>query len=99
MTITTVAKAHNPQAVRTKEVKLTDGGRTMYGGGGITPDEKIAELKSNHAQDVLLQHYAFFQLFQALPRQPYRHQRPNGERCSASGFQNLPAVREDRCIR
>src|SRR6202012_5873494 len=43
-----------------KEVKTTDSGRTVYGGGGITPDEKIAELKSNHFQDVLLQHYAFF---------------------------------------
>ncbi len=49
-----------PASSANKEVKLTDGGRTMYGGGGITPDEKIAELKSNHAQDVLLQHYAFF---------------------------------------
>jgi carboxyl-terminal processing protease len=43
-----------------KEVKTTDDGRTVYGGGGITPDEKIPELKSNHFQDVLLQHYAFF---------------------------------------
>ena len=43
-----------------KEVKLTDSGRTVYGGGGITPDEKIAELKFNHFEDVLLQHYAFF---------------------------------------
>jgi carboxyl-terminal processing protease len=43
-----------------KEVKLTDAGRTVYGGGGITPDEKIPELKSNYFQDLLLQHYAFF---------------------------------------
>jgi carboxyl-terminal processing protease len=43
-----------------KEVKLTDSGRTVYGGGGITPDEKIAELKSDHFQDVTMQHYAFF---------------------------------------
>jgi len=43
-----------------KEVKLTDSGRTVYGGGGITPDEKIPELKSNHFEDTLLQHYAFF---------------------------------------
>jgi len=42
------------------EVKLTDSGRTVYGGGGITPDEKIPELKSDHAQDTLFQHYAFF---------------------------------------
>jgi len=42
------------------EVKLTDSGRTVYGGGGITPDEKIANLQSNHFQDNLVQHYAFF---------------------------------------
>jgi carboxyl-terminal processing protease len=43
-----------------KEVKLTDSGRTEYGGGGITPDVKIAQVKSNHFQDSLLQHYALF---------------------------------------
>src|SRR5213595_603168 len=43
-----------------KEVKLTDSGRTVYGGGGIAPDVKIDPIKSNHFQDSLLQHYAFF---------------------------------------
>lgn len=43
-----------------KEVKLTDSGRPVYGGGGITPDEKIAEVKGNHTQDTLLIHNAFF---------------------------------------
>ncbi len=43
-----------------REVKLTDSGRTVYGGGGITPDEKIETPKSNHFQDELLQHYIFF---------------------------------------
>jgi carboxyl-terminal processing protease len=43
-----------------KEVKLTDSGRPVYGGGGITPDEKIPEIKDNHTEDTLLQHYAFF---------------------------------------
>jgi carboxyl-terminal processing protease len=43
-----------------KEVKLTDSGRTVYGGGGITPDVKFDAPKSNHFQDTLLQHYAFF---------------------------------------
>ncbi len=42
-----------------KEVKLTDSGRTVYGGGGITPDEKLPELKGNHFEDQLLIHYAF----------------------------------------
>ncbi len=43
-----------------REVKLTDGGRTVYGGGGIAPDVKIDPIKSTHFQDSLLQHYAFF---------------------------------------
>jgi len=43
-----------------REVKLTDSGRPVYGGGGITPDVKIAAVKSNRFQDSLLQHYAFF---------------------------------------
>ena len=42
------------------EVKLTDSGRTVYGGGGITPDEKIDTPKLNRFQESLLQHYAFF---------------------------------------
>jgi len=50
-----------PQADdKNREVKLTDSGRTVYGGGGITPDDKIATPKSNHFQDVLLEHYIFF---------------------------------------
>jgi carboxyl-terminal processing protease len=43
-----------------REVKLTDSGRTVYGGGGITPDEKIDFPKSNHFQDELLYKDVFF---------------------------------------
>src|SRR5437868_6851122 len=43
-----------------KEIKLTDSGRTVYGGGGITPDVKFPQPKPNRFQDELLQHYAFF---------------------------------------
>ena len=43
-----------------REVKLTDSGRTVYGGGGITPDEKIDNPIANSFQNSLLQHYAFF---------------------------------------
>src|ERR1051325_3719905 len=43
-----------------REVKLTDSGRTVYGGGGITPDVKIDPIKSNKFQDSMLQHYVFF---------------------------------------
>ena len=42
------------------EVKLTDSGRTVYGGGGITPDEKIEAPKSNNFMDTLLYRDAFF---------------------------------------
>jgi carboxyl-terminal processing protease len=42
------------------EVKLTDSGRTVFGGGGISPDVKIPPIKTNRFQDSLLQHYAFF---------------------------------------
>ena len=43
-----------------REVKLTDSGRTVYGGGGITPDVKIAPIKANKFQGELLRKYAFF---------------------------------------
>ncbi len=43
-----------------REVKLTDSGRTVYGGGGITPDVKIAPIKANKFQEELLRKYAFF---------------------------------------
>ena len=43
-----------------REVKLTDSGRTVYGGGGITPDESIENPKTNRFQENLLQNYAFF---------------------------------------
>jgi len=55
-----VRDASNPKDNANREVKLTDEGRTVYGGGGITPDEHIDQIKSNHAQDNLLQHYSFF---------------------------------------
>jgi len=42
------------------EVKMTDSGRTVYGGGGISPDVKIASSKTNKFQDTLLEKYAFF---------------------------------------
>ncbi|HEV7674961.1 MAG TPA: S41 family peptidase, partial [Candidatus Angelobacter sp.] len=43
-----------------KEVKLTDSGRTMFGGGGITPDVKVKPFKTTHFEDSLLVKYAFF---------------------------------------
>src|SRR5215831_16261439 len=43
-----------------KEVRLTDSGRTVFGGGGITPDVKIPAIKTTRFEDTLLQKYAFF---------------------------------------
>jgi carboxyl-terminal processing protease len=43
-----------------REVKMTDSGRTVYGGGGITPDEKVDTPKSNRFQDDVLYHNIFF---------------------------------------
>jgi carboxyl-terminal processing protease len=43
-----------------REVKMTDSGRTVYGGGGITPDEKVEAPKSNDFQDQLMYKQAFF---------------------------------------
>ena len=42
------------------DVKMTDSGRTVYGGGGITPDEKYAPPKLDHMQTELLVKSAFF---------------------------------------
>ncbi len=43
------------------DVKMTDSGRTVYGGGGITPDEKIPTPKLSKFQtDLLFRKYAFF---------------------------------------
>lgn len=52
--------ADRPSSDANREVKLTDSGRPVYGGGGIAPDVKIDTPKSNHFQDVLLQQLAFF---------------------------------------
>jgi len=49
-----------PNDSTNREVKLTDSGRTVYGGGGITPDEKVDTPKSNHFQDELLFKDVFF---------------------------------------
>jgi len=49
-----------PADTTNREVKFTDAGRTVYGGGGITPDEKIESPKSNHFEDSLLAKDVFF---------------------------------------
>jgi carboxyl-terminal processing protease len=42
------------------EVKLTDSGRQVTGGGGITPDVSVAPMKYNPFQESILRHEVFF---------------------------------------
>jgi carboxyl-terminal processing protease len=52
----------NLEQKNTADVKMTDSGRTVYGGGGITPDEKYEPPKLNDFQVALLRSpvFAFF---------------------------------------
>ena len=49
-----------PSNSSNREVKFTDSGRTVYGGGGITPDEQIPAPENNDFQDELLYRQVFF---------------------------------------
>ncbi len=49
-----------PTDTSSREVKLTDSGRTVYGGGGIAPDQKIESPESNAFQKELMYHNVFF---------------------------------------
>ncbi len=44
---------YNPQPPQSPQVKLTDTGRTVYGGGGITPDVAVAMPKPDDFQQLL----------------------------------------------
>src|SRR5690349_19683680 len=52
--------ANTNSTTPSKEVKLTDSGRTMFGGGGITPDVKVKPFKTTKFEDSLLVKYAYF---------------------------------------
>lgn len=49
-----------PSNSTNREVKFTDSGRTVYGGGGITPDEKLQTPQTSKFQDELLFKDVFF---------------------------------------
>jgi carboxyl-terminal processing protease len=51
---------NNTEARNDKDVKMTDSGRTVYGGGGITPDEKYTPPKLDALESQLARKYAFF---------------------------------------
>ena len=44
-----------------REVKMTDTGRTVYGGGGITPDVMLPPIRLNDFQQMLLDRTAFYE--------------------------------------
>jgi carboxyl-terminal processing protease len=43
-----------------EDVKMTDSGRTVYGGGGISPDEKYESPRASRIQRALAGSFAFF---------------------------------------
>jgi carboxyl-terminal processing protease len=51
---------YNHKNPRPNEVKLTDSGRQVYGGDGITPDVEVAQPKPNDFQESLLRRDVFF---------------------------------------
>lgn len=57
------------------EIRLTDGGREVYGGGGILPDVRVPDAKPNPTEETLAQKGAFFNfgkyylgIHQTIPR-------------------------------
>jgi carboxyl-terminal processing protease len=50
----------NLEQKNTQDVKMTDSGRTVYGGGGITPDEKYDTPKANKFQISVVRKYAIY---------------------------------------
>ena len=51
---------HKDEPKDMQDVKMTDSGRTVYGGGGITPDEKYVAPPVDHLQIQLAAKSAFF---------------------------------------
>ncbi len=51
---------YNPQPPTKPEVKLTDSGRQVFGGGGITPDVVVAAPKPDDFQQALLRRGVFY---------------------------------------
>ena len=50
----------NPDDKQKREVRYSDNGRIVYGGGGITPDEIVARPEPNDFQTATLENFAFF---------------------------------------
>jgi carboxyl-terminal processing protease len=57
---------YNPQPPKKPEVKLTDTGRQVYGGGGITPDVTVAAPKLNDFEQLVMARGVFYPLPQSV---------------------------------
>ena len=57
---------YNPQPPKEPEVKLTDTGRKVYGGGGITPDEIVPAAKLNDFEQLLMARGIFYPFPQSV---------------------------------
>src|SRR5262249_50568981 len=57
---------YNPQPPKKPEVKLTDTGRQVYGGGGITPDVTVAAPKLNEFEELLMARSVFYPFPQSV---------------------------------
>lgn len=53
-------RVNNIKPDASREVKLTDSGRTVLGGGGIAPDVRLDQPKATRLQEVLFQKFSFF---------------------------------------
>src|SRR6185369_7712564 len=53
-------------AAKPTDIKRSDTGRIVYGGGGITPDYAVEELKSNEFQQALAGKYVFYTFVREL---------------------------------
>jgi len=51
---------HRDEPAKTDDIKHSDLGRVVYGGGGITPDYIVAEEKTNDFRDNMAKHFVFF---------------------------------------
>ena len=52
---------HKQTPLSQREVKMTDTGRTVYGGGGITPDVQLPPEHLNNFQQMMLDRTAFYE--------------------------------------
>jgi carboxyl-terminal processing protease len=57
---------YNPQPPKKPEVKLTDTGRQVYGGGGITPDVTVAAPKLSEFEELLMARSVFYPFPQSV---------------------------------